>query len=567
MLNGKSTPAALPHTAVPAPATAVPQPAGASGLSRRRLLLGAAATLALARLAGRPALAAPITSHPRLGPPAPFSFDALTSQAQAMAEAAYVAPAALPPEVLERLDYEALGKIHFDPACALYRDGPGAYPVTFFHPGRFSAQVVRMFALTDASGQTSAREILYEPDCFQMPADSPAHALRGRGGFAGFRLQESRLADAAGLDWRKNDWVAFLGASYFRAIGELYQYGISARGIAINVAVPDHPEEFPAFTRFYFEPPAAEARAVNVYALLDGPSIAGAYRFVLHREKAVIMEIEARLFLRRDVARLGIAPLTSMFWFSETRKLGGVDWRPEVHDSDGLALWTGAGEHIWRPLNAPLHVRASAFADKTPRGFGLLQRDRNFDHYLDGVHYERRPSLWVEPLDDWGEGSVQLIELPTDDEIHDNIVAMWVPQKSARAGAALTARYRLDWGADEPFPTPLARCVATRRGRGGQPGRARPPGVEKFMVEFLGGPLTQLPFGVHPEAVLSAPSGAFSYVFTEAVPDDVPGHWRAQFDFTPAGREVVDLRLFLRAGGRTLSETWLYQFDPAERGT
>jgi glucans biosynthesis protein len=543
---------------------AAPQPALVSALSRRRLLLGTAATLALGRLAGYPALAAAAT-HPKLAPPAPFSFEALAQEAQALAAAAYVAPAPLPPQVLERLDYEALGKIHFDPACALYRDGPGSYPVTFFHPGRFSPQVVRMFALSDAGPGATAREILYEPDCFLMPPDSPAHALRA-GGFAGFRLQESRLAEPGGLDWRKNDWVAFLGASYFRAIGELYQYGISARGIAINVAVPDHPEEFPAFTRFYFEPASADSHAVNVYALLEGPSIAGAYRFVLHREKAVIMEIEARLFLRRDVERLGIAPLTSMYWFSETRRPGGVDWRPEVHDSDGLALWTGAGEHIWRPLNDPLHIRASAFSDRNPRGFGLLQRDRNFDHYLDGVHYERRPSLWVEPLEDWGEGAVQLIELPTDDEIHDNIVAMWVPRAGARAGAALTARYRLHWGADEPFPTPLARCIATRRGRGGQPGRARPPGVEKFMVEFTGGPLTQLPYGVRPEAVLSSPSGTFSYVFTEAVPDDVPGHWRAQFDFTPASREVVDLRLFLRLGGRTLSETWLYQYDPAERG-
>ena len=563
-MKGKWTPAALPQTAARAPHSAASHPSGRNALTRRRLLLGTAATLALARLAGRPALAA-ATTHPRLGPPAPFSFDALASRAQAMAAGPYVAPPALPPEVLERLDYEALGKIHFDPACALYRDGPGAYPVTFFHPGRFSPQVVRMFALSDAGPQASAREILYEPECFLMPADSPAHGLRG-GGFAGFRLQESRLADPGALDWRKNDWVAFLGASYFRAIGELYQYGISARGIAVNVAVPDHPEEFPAFTRFYFEPPSGDTHAVNVYALLEGPSIAGAYRFVLHREKAVIMEIEARLFLRRDIERLGIAPLTSMFWFSETRKPGGIDWRPEVHDSDGLALWTGAGEHIWRPLNAPLHVRASAFADKSPRGFGLLQRDRSFDHYLDGVHYERRPSLWVEPLEDWGEGSVQLIELPTDDEIHDNIVAMWVPHQGARAGAALSARYRLHWSADEPFATPLARCVDTRRGRGGQPGRARPAGVEKFMVEFLGGPLAQLPFGVRPEAVLSSPSGTFSYVFTEAVPDDVPGHWRAQFDFTAASRDVVDLRLFLRAGGRTLSETWLYQYDPAERG-
>ncbi len=563
-MNGKWTPAATPQSAGGTPSAAAPQPALARALSRRRLLLGTAATLALARLAGHPALAAS-ASHPKLAPPAPFSFEGLTQEAQALAAAAYVAPVPLPPQLLERLDYEALGRIHFDPACALFRDGPGAYPVTFFHPGRFSPQVVRMFALSDAGPKATAREILYEPDCFLMPADSPAHALRA-GGFAGFRLQESRLADPDGLDWRKNDWVAFLGASYFRAIGELYQYGISARGIAINVAVPDHPEEFPAFTRFYFEPASADSRAVNVYALLEGPSIAGAYRFVLHREKAVIMEIEARLFLRRDVERLGLAPLTSMFWFSETRKPGGVDWRPEVHDSDGLALWTGAGEHIWRPLNAPLRIRASAFADRNPRGFGLLQRDRNFDHYLDGVHYERRPSLWVEPLEDWGEGSVQLVELPTDDEIHDNIVAMWVPHQSARAGAALTARYRLHWSADEPFPTPLARCVATRRGRGGQPGRARPAGVEKFMVEFTGGPLAQLPYGVRPEAVLSSPSGTFSYVFTEAVPDDVPGHWRAQFDFTPASRELVDLRLFLRLGGRTLSETWLYQYDPAERG-
>jgi len=280
-VKGKWTPAALPQTAARAPHSAASHPSGRNALTRRRLLLGTAATLALARLAGRPALAA-ATTHPRLGPPAPFSFDALASRAQAMAAGPYVAPPALPPEVLERLDYEALGKIHFDPACALYRDGPGAYPVTFFHPGRFSPQVVRMFALSDAGPQASAREILYEPECFLMPADSPAHGLRG-GGFAGFRLQESRLADPGALDWRKNDWVAFLGASYFRAIGELYQYGISARGIAVNVAVPDHPEEFPAFTRFYFEPPSGDTHAVNVYALLEGPSIAGAYRFVLHR--------------------------------------------------------------------------------------------------------------------------------------------------------------------------------------------------------------------------------------------------------------------------------------------
>ena len=552
----------------PVPAPQLPGAQGACGprprvtLSRRRLLIGAAASLALARL-GRPALGASAT-HPQLGPSRPFSFEALTREAENAAAQPYVAPPQLPREILDRIDYEALGKIHFDPACALFRDGPGDYPATFFHPGRLSPTVVRMFALSEAGSQAGAREVLYEPACFLMPNDSPARALHGAG-FAGFRLQENRLGDAQVLDWRKNDWVAFLGASYFRAIGELYQYGISARGVAVNTALPDRTEEFPNFTRFYFEPPVSGSRTVTVYAFLDGPSIAGVYRFVMHREKAVIMEIESRLFVRRDIARLGLAPATSMFWFSETFKPGGVDWRPEVHDSDGLALWTGSGEHIWRPLNAPAHTSASAFADQHPRGFGLLQRDRLFDHYLDGVHYERRPSLWIEPLEDWGKGSVQLIENPTDDEIHDNIVAMWVPQQAALAGSKFTARYRLHWSADEPYPSALARCVATRLGRGGQPGQPRPRGVEKFMVEFLGGPLKDLPYGVLPEAVLSAPSGRFSYIFTEAVPDGVAGHWRAQFDFTAAGGNVVDLRLFLRLGERTLSETWLYQFDPAER--
>ncbi len=207
-------------------------------------------------------------------------------------------------------------------------------------------------------------------------------------------------------------------------------------------------------------------------------------------------------------------------------------------------------------------MAVSAFGDKGPRGFGLMQRDRNFDHYLDGVHYERRPSLWIEPLGDWGEGAVQLIELPTDDEISDNIVCCWVPRAPAKAGSSYSLKYRLHWVAGEPYPPQIATCVATRIGRGGQPGKPRPSGVTKFMVEFLGGPLADLPFGVLPEAVLTASRGSFSYVFTEAVPDSVPGHWRAQFDLTATGHDPIELRLYLRAAGKTLSETWLYQYHP-----
>jgi glucans biosynthesis protein len=496
--------------------------------------------------------------------PHAFSFDGLIAHAEALAKAPFVSSNTLPAAILDKIDYEALGKVHFDPRYALFRDGPGPFPVTFFHMGRFFQTPVHMHLLEQAtSGDALEREIVYDPAYFEMPADSPARQLPPGAGFAGFRFQESRLGDQQKLPWQKNDWVAFLGASYFRAIGELYQYGLSARGVMVDAAVPGQPEDFPVFTHFYFEPPAEGSDTVVVYALLDGASLTGAYRFTMRRDKAVEMEIDCRLFLRRDVKRLGIAPLTSMYWFSETAKPTAIDWRPEVHDSDGLALWTGAGERIWRPLNNPRATHASAFADRTPKGFGLLQRDRVFDHYLDGVYYDRRPSLWVEPMGDWGEGSVQLIEIPTDDEIHDNTVAAWVPKAPAQAGASFRYGFKLYWTDREPFPPPLALVQATREGRGGQPGQPRPPGVVKFMVEFQGGQLAGLPFGVKPEAVLSAATGSFSYVFTEAVPDGIAGHWRAQFDFTPAGPGPVDMRLYLKMGDQTLSETWLYQLDVA----
>jgi len=538
--------------------------------NRRSFMISASTTLAMASLdAHAQAPAQPPATPPaqlKLGMASPFSFDGLADEARTLASRPYVPGPALPREVLAQIDYDALGKIHFNTDYALFHDGPGQFPVTFFHLGEFFRTPVHMYVLENEAGDVFAREIIYDASYFDMPADSPARKLPPGAGFAGFRFQESRLGDQHKLDWRTNDWTAFLGASYFRAIGELYQYGLSARAIALDVVQPDRPEEFPIFTRFYFEPPTdhagADSDAVHICAFLEGPSVTGAYRFTMRRDQAVLMDVEARIFLRRDIERLCLAPLTSMYWFSETQKPTAIDWRPEVHDSDGLAIWNGQGEHIWRPLNNPARTTVSSFVDDHPRGFGLLQRDRVFDHYLDGVFYDRRPSLWVEPREDWGEGSVQLIEIPTDDEIHDNIVAAWVPKAPAKAGNDYHLKYRLHWAAGEPFPPPLAICVATRLGRGGQPGRPRPPGVEKFMIEFLGGPLAAVPFGVRPEAILWSSSGKFSYIYTEAVPDGVSGHWRAQFDFTAAGPDPVDMRLYLKIGDQTLTETWLYQYHP-----
>jgi glucans biosynthesis protein len=522
-------------------------------INRRQLLKCAGATASLAAAGfSAPALA---QAALKLSAPAPFSFEALRNRARDMAKSPYVAPPRPSPEILDQIDYDAHGKIKFRTDLALWADGPSEFPVTFFHLGRYFQKPVRMHVVD--RGQ--AREIIYDDAYFDMPADSPARKLPDNSGFAGFRFQEAR---GGKLDWRRNDWVAFLGASYFRTIGELYQYGLSARGLAVDVAVHGKNEEFPDFTHIYFETPQPGSETVTVHALLDGPSVAGAFRFVMRRTAGVIADVEKALFLRQDVSRLGIAPLTSMYWYSEKAKPSAIDWRPEIHDSDGLAMWTGTGERVWRPLNNPPRIITSAFSDADPNGFGLLQRDRTFDHYLDGVYYDRRPSLWIEPQGKWGRGSVQLVEIPTDDEIHDNIVVMWVPGEPVRAGQALDFRYRMYWTADEPFPTPLARCVATRIGNGGQAGTARPKGVRKFMVEFKGAPLARLPKGVIPRPVLSASRGEFSNLLTEAVPNDVPGHWRTQFDLTVQGADPVEMRCFLRSEDQVLSETWLYQYHP-----
>ncbi|MDY7546706.1 glucan biosynthesis protein [Glaciimonas sp. GNP009] len=531
-------------------------------INRRTFLHSAAATATLVAL-GVP-MEAIADNRVKLGSASTFSFDTLIAQAKVLAQAPYKPQATAPRAILDKIDYAAHGKIKYKTDYALFAEGPGQFPVTFFHLGRFFQSPVHMHLIDDSGKVPKAREIVYDESYFDMPVDSPARDLPRGSGFSGFRFQESRRGDQDKLDWHKNDWVAFLGASYFRAIGDLYQYGLSARGIAIDVAQAGKSEEFPNFTHFYFTVPDDNSDTVTVYAMLDGPSICGAYKFVMQRGAGVTMEIDTALFLRRDIDRFGIAPVTSMYWFSESVKGTGTDWRPEVHDSDGLALWSGAGEHIWRPLNNPGQTTASAFGDTNPRGFGLLQRDRNFDHYQDGVHYERRPSLWVQPLEGWGQGTVQLIEIPTDDEIHDNVVAMWVPSAKAVAGNSYRLRYKLDWQKDEPFPSTLARCVATRLGNGGVPGQPRPKNVRKFMVEFLGEPLEKLAFGEMPEAVLTSSRGTFSYIFTEAVPDGVAGHWRAQFDLTVEGPEPVDMRLYLRLKDQTLSETWLFLYNPFE---
>ena len=526
-------------------------------IDRRTLLKGAAASAAamnpLAEALGAQSDGLQFDS------PVPFTYDLFKTQARDKAHAPYAPPARPAQEVLQKINYEEWGKIRYRDDYALFANGPGRFPVTFFHLGLFFQKAVRMHVVDGGD----SRQIVYDQSYFDMPADSPAHDLPKGAGFAGLRIQEAR--DGA-LDWHKNDWVAFLGAAYFRSIGELAQYGLSSRGVAIDVAVADRPEEFPDFTDFYIEPGVGDT--ITLYALMEGPSIVGAFKFLMTRAKGVVMDIQTTMFTRAQVSRFGIAPLTSMYWYSETKKETAIDWRPEVHDSDGLG-------NVVRQRRATVAAAQQSAAHhglglfrQQPTRFRSLQRDRVFDHYLDGVFYDKRPSLWVEPLpgpsgEGWGKGSIQLCEIPTDDEIHDNVVAMWVPADPVPAGAELNLNYRLHWLASEPYPSKLASVWATRLGRGGQPGQPRPKGVRKFMVEFLGGPLGALPFGVKPDLVVSASRGTFGpYQLIEAVPDGVAGHWRAQFDLIVDGTDPVELRAFLKSGGETLTETWMFQYHP-----
>ena len=461
-------------------------------VDRRALLKGAAASAA--GLTGAAGFKAEAAEALQFAEPAAFSYEGLKARAREMARGAYVGSPRPAPDVVQKINYEEWGKITFRTDHALFADGPGRFPVEFFHLGLFFQKAVDLHVVEN--GQS--RKIIYDQSYFDMPADSIARRLPKGAGFAGFRIQESR---EGGLDWRKNDWVAFLGAAYFRSIGELRQYGLSSRGVALDIAVPDHPEEFPDFTNFYIDSNEG-ADNVVIHALMEGPSIVGAYRFDMTRGKGVVMDIEASLFMRAAVSRFGIAPLTSMYWFSETKKETATDWRPEVHDF-GRA---GDVERQRREALAPAQQSAAH------HGLGVLRQQsarlrpaaaRPRVRSLPGRCVLRPATQSVGGAVAWrarrglGQGRDPAFEIPTNDEIHDNVVAMWVPEKPIPANAEVNLRYRLHWLADEPYPSKLGRCVATRLGNGGQAGLPRPKGVRKFMVEFLGGPLADLPVRRH----------------------------------------------------------------------
>ena len=490
---------------------------------------------------------AAVTAAIRLGPPKAFSYADLVARAKKNASQPYKAPESRAAEIIKGIDFDASQKIKFRADHALWPGGP--QPVSFFHLSRYSNEPVVLHAVSDGK----AREILYGPDYFDYGASGLDPAALAKLGFSGFRVM-----DGTG---KPTDWLAFQGASYFRSSGQEEQYGASARGIAINTAAATA-EEFPRFSEFWLDD---NGPVISIYALLDGPSITGAYKFdaMKNESKAVVMNCHCDLFFRADISRLGVAPLTSMYWYGENERRKAADWRPEIHDNDGLALWTGKGERIWRPLVNPPQVMTNSFADTNPKGFGLIQRDRDFANYQDdGAFYNKRPGIWVEPKGNWGAGAVQLVEIPTEDETHDNIVAYWRPDRDIHGGDSLSFDYRLYWQDKEPaFPKNIAMVVATRLGRGGIPGaNPWPHDKFKFVVDFTGGPLMQMQQRYDVTPVVTASRGKIDNAYVIKVVGTE--RWRALFDLQVEGAQPVDLRMYLKLGNKTLSETWLYQYFP-----
>ena len=481
-------------------------------------------------------------------PGAAFGFDQVSARAEELALSPFEPNAAPLPEDLASMSPARYHSIHFRAEASLWRGEGLPYQVQFFPRGSYFRHRISVNVI---DGEKLS-PLPYGRDLFDFTGAELPEPPPDDLGFGGFRLMFP-LNRPDHMD----EVAVFLGASYFRMVAAGQQYGLSARGLAIDTGLSKK-EEFPYFREFWLKKPQPGSRSIEIFALLDSESLTGAYRFVLTPGKESVMEVRATLYTRAAVEKLGIAPLTSMYLYGENGRRPASDLRPEVHDSDGMLLATGPGEWIWRPLTNRSMLQISSFGDEDPRGFGLMQRDRDSRHYLDlYLNYERRPSAWVEPLDGWGKGVAQLIEIPSDSERYDNIGLFWIPERPVEPGQVWPFSYRLRIANDFPDFPATGRALATREAGSGDGGNE----MRSFAVEFGGGPLGELSDGSAVELVVSASAGKL--VSSRSRRNPATGPWLARFELDPEDHDTVELRAFLKDRDHALTETWSYLWKRA----
>jgi glucans biosynthesis protein len=483
--------------------------------------------------------------------PAPgLTLDDVARRAAELAASPYRKPDGNLPDEIRRLGYDEYRDVRFLPARALWRGAGLRFEVMFFHQGWHFTAPVKINEVTPSG----VREIGFDPDAFDYGKNKIDRTRLGGLGFAGFRVHFPIRTPTY-----RDETLVFLGASYFRALGRGQVYGVSARGLAIDTALSTG-EEFPRFVEFWIQRPAPTASELTVFALLDSPRAAGAYRFILKPGVTTMLEVDVKLFLRGEVGKLGVAPLTSMFFFGANERAAKDDYRPEVHDSDGLLVQSSTGEWIWRPLVSPRRLLVTSFALTDPLAFGLMQRERRFERYEDlEARYDLRPSAWVQPKGAWGSGRVELVQIPLPDESNDNIVAYWVPDRVPGPREPIAYGYRVLWQKERETRPPLAWVSQTRSGRGYT---RSPDDTIQLHVDFLGPPLEQLPRDANVEAVLSTDSNG-AIVEQNTIHNEVTRGWRVMVRFRRNDRgKPVEVRAHLRTGTQILSETWSYIHPP-----
>lgn len=473
----------------------------------------------------------------------PFDRAKLIERARLLAEAPYSEPALKLPSEVADLSFEHYSQIQFRPERRVGADGGLPFTLDLLHSGFIYQTPVSVYMVEDGL----AREVIYDPGMFDYGDELQPPADGANVPFSGVRVHfPIHRADAM------DEFLVLQGASYFRTFARDQVYGLAARGLAIKTGHPDG-EEFPSFTALWIEQPTPDARVLIIHALLDSPSCTGAYRLTIRPGEETVIDVEVTLFAREDLPSVGLAPLTSMYLFGAANRAGFDDVRDAVHDSDGLQVLTGGGERLWRPLTNPSELQVSSFGDRGPLGFGLVQRERRLEEYEDlDERFDRRPSVWVEAVGDWGAGQVELIEIPSNREANDNIVIFWRPEAPIAKGGPWTLAYRMRWVDQPVFSDDLAEVRATRAGLAADGSR------RLFVIDFDLGPVQD-----EERLMLDVSSSAGSITAQRLRP--VPGGqlMRASFELAPDEQTLIELRAVLRAGDRRLSETWLYRWTPS----